>query len=550
MSIGSIQSIAVNIPELMLPIAEYLDSRDIASCMATCRALARHMEPFLWRHLTIKNKAPPRDPTLRNRSFLRTIAIHHEEGYETSFLETLIQSQESRDGTGGSLTGGDHADRPFAQLHTLTLHPFPKFLSLQQTIVRTFLSFMQQTHHTLTTLTLPAATLMQEHSVNSLVQDTLPGGISNLRHLTIGSDAVVTWSRAMQFLVRCFQHSRLISLRCGFVIPHYVQPPPFDDQLLKLLKGAVASKDKGARIKDLRLPSTKIGYDQGFIIPFLEVHGPYLQSMEVPLVLSTFIRELEEAIEQYCPSIQHFSADRKHCGPVGGAVITALIRGCKAAGFQSVRFCGFGQMEMMDALLCHHAKSLEKIEFEHCAVRSEHQRLILEQCSNLKRMWVQHKTSTGNVNVIYADECENDWECLNLRELCVTYDQSQRPGALPETTSTQLFKQIGRLSFLEYLAIGAASYRAHDLTIQRGCLMDLAGMKQLRHFHMGTDLWKEMGQEEVEFMHQSWPILQGLSFECSAEQFKDIKDAAHWMWLRQQWPWLQFRQDRIQIKSL
>ncbi|KAG0221372.1 hypothetical protein BGX31_009938 [Mortierella sp. GBA43] len=83
-----------DIPELLLLVAERLEPRDIARCMATCKVLARSLEPLFWKHVIINEKWPPKEAMLRHRHTTRTLSIQSDTCNE-KYLETLEQRLET-----------------------------------------------------------------------------------------------------------------------------------------------------------------------------------------------------------------------------------------------------------------------------------------------------------------------------------------------------------------------------------------------------------------------------------------------------------------------
>ncbi|KAG0224399.1 hypothetical protein BGX31_008025 [Mortierella sp. GBA43] len=551
MPVKSIQHIADNLPELLMLIAEYLNPSDVAHWMATCKTFAYKLEPCLWRHLTIRNEAPPKDALLRNGSHILTIAIH-KDGFDQNFIKALAQDIRA-------------LDQPFSKLHCLALGPFPLNAGPRHIIAQMVVDIARQSHLTLTTMTLPPSMLTIDSRLDSLVQDVLPTRLPNLSHLTIGKGGPVPWTRTLPFLVRCFQHPRLISLQCGFSISDRNCSL---QKLLAVLDDVVQSKEgTGAScIKDLGLPSPDTGYKGQVLVPFLRVHGPSLESMWIPSIASDMDNQLlEKTVEESCPSLRHLGVVWSRRQPVKCSAIAAIIRGCKPAGLESIHLTGIDQQqravatemkEIVESLVSHHAMALQELDLVKCVIQSEQQYWILERCPNLRRLWIQPQaTRSPRSFTIYVHECNNDWACLEMKELCLTYglDWQLFHGQLGKSldkqalsASVRLYKQIGRLVQLEDLAIGFTAQNhserscyEHDLTLQKGWLAELVGLKKLRRLYVCKNLWKRMGQEEVEFMHQNWPLLQRVSFECEAWALNKIRNAPHWEWLREKRPWLQ-----------
>ncbi|KAG0224398.1 hypothetical protein BGX31_008024 [Mortierella sp. GBA43] len=551
MPIASIQAIAVNIPELLLAIVEYLDSSDIARCMATCKTLAIHLEPSLWQHLTIRNQAPLQDSILKNRHRIHSITIRGAEGFSKSCLEALAPQEPSGSADGGTCSPAQ-VDQPFSKLRAITFGPPPDDLNLQRTVFRTFVDLAHLCHRTLRTLTLPAAVLMQEWSIDSVVQDTLPSRLPNLSHLTIENGIPVGWNKCSLFLVRCFQHPRLVSLHCNFR-SHSITRLYSISHLLAALEKATKSKEgTGASyIKDLRLPWT----GSYFLVPFLKLHGPNLETMAILSAIDQSANIMEQTVEASCPNIRHMSFESNQADTMSDVGMAAIVRGCKRVGLQSIRFSGIKhQQQTIKSLLSHHTKTLRTIDFRHSVISSEHQCLLLEGCPNLRRLWIQPKASQPPRSFsIYASYCKKDWVCLDMKELRLTYGLDHLPpqrflgkSLARRQSIPNFYKQIGRLVQLEFLVIGSIAQNhsekvcfEFDLTLKKGSLGELKGLTKLRRLHMSTDLWSRMSQAEVEFMDQNWPALRTVSFGCLTEQMNEIRNTPHWRWLQEKRPWLQ-----------
>ncbi|KAG0227434.1 hypothetical protein BGX31_007008 [Mortierella sp. GBA43] len=579
MSLSPIQSIAINIPELMLHLADYLDPRDIVCCMATCKTLATHLEPCLWQHVAIHDVLPRQDSILRNRRFVRSLAVYHVFGYLGSF-ETLV---EEHGFLSGSTTSHVDLEEPITKLRSLALTSFPKDEMLQYPIVRSFIDLAQRNFHSLRTLMLPAAALTQESSLRGLMEDTLVNSLPNLTKLTICSNNCVPWSwktssthgirvpwidnlmmesesRVLRsvvfpFLAGCFRHPRLTSLHClfnchgGFALTQFLE-------LVQSLEEAMKSKlASGApRIKDLVLPATDVGYGREGLGPLLAAHSSSLESMGLTTIRGDYDDELEILIEEHCSKLQRLSVMRDDFLPMKDSSIIAVIRGCQNQGLKSFSIRGLklrdkdeNQGKVIQTLVDCHAETLEDVEFVHGEIASEQQHLILERCTNLKRMWIGPGPGQyPSQNTSPMDLMVGTWRCLGLRELRLMYDHvdSTPPSSTRDGASSQgLYRQIGRLENLEFLTLGPDSrgfpLRKDDMTLHKGCLGELAGLGKLRHVGMLTDLWSEMGQDDVEFMERHWPLLQSVSFDCEEPEFSEIRDAPHWRWLRETRPWLQ-----------
>jgi hypothetical protein len=122
-----------------------------------------------------------------------------------------------------------------------------------------------------------------------------------------------------------------------------------------------------------------------------------------------------------------------------------------------------------------------------------------------------------------------------------------RESKVMRRATQQVYGQIGRMNKLRELSLGwdensfvASRSKAFkfDLTLKYGWLSELAGLKELRHFEMATNLWSHIDQAEVEFMHANWPNLEKISFAIKDLERETKKE--HWVWLKGNRPNLEF----------
>ncbi|KAF9572394.1 hypothetical protein EC968_009968 [Mortierella alpina] len=202
--------------------------------------------------------------------------------------------------------------------------------------------------------------------------------------------------------------------------------------------------------------------------------------------------------------------------------------------------------------------------------------------------------SDGPHGIEFGDIITGAWNCLGMRELSLTLNRSIDVQATLEAmrkeglnraagdgklekneqyreddgeqkrratawAAKQAFTQIGRLAALKHLVLGADidpnSSKAEvveshwDLTLSKGWLAQLAGLKSLRHLHMRTNYWSYMGQAEVEFMDAEWPWLECVTFDkCilwSTRQLLNVITLPHWQWLQRKRPCLRLKAIQI-----
>ncbi|KAF9945953.1 hypothetical protein BGZ72_000829 [Mortierella alpina] len=281
----------------------------------------------------------------------------------------------------------------------------------------------------------------------------------------------------------------------------------------------------------------------------------------------------------------------------------AVVRGCKKQGIRSFR----GRvMETMDTawvvdqivseLVEEHSSTLEDVEVWD-VISSLEQRDMFKSCKNLKRFWMRPPTYRyGAMEEVYEVEDlldDENWVCTGLKELslvlarpylpghnededveedeedqwsdCSSYkeddedgeDDENMEGAKSEGESDasesegpyrdeklnirRIYEQVGALTELEVLAL--ESDRPRDVTVDKGYLTELRGLKKLRRLELrDTMAWCCLiRQLEVEFIHECWPALEVVAFELeSKNMFRTVVAAPHWKWLQQKRPLLRF----------
>jgi len=141
----------------------------------------------------------------------------------------------------------------------------------------------------------------------------------------------------------------------------------------------------------------------------------------------------------------------------------------------------------------------------------------------------------------YDGDSEEEEEVWHVQELVPVVDVS---ASLRAAAAKRVYTQIGRLEKLEVLALdidrngntGAKEQDyAWDLTLSKGWLRELAGLKNLKSLILHADFWSNMGQAEVEFIDEHWSSLREISLERRASSWPT---QAHWLWLRKRRPYL------------
>ncbi|KAF9362847.1 hypothetical protein BGX34_005387 [Mortierella sp. NVP85] len=409
--------------------------------------------------------------------------------------------------------------------------------------------------------------------------------------------AKVQPDHGLEFLRVCFNHPQLVDLHCNFQIENRDHPSIKDTQQLEAFLKSLEDDKKareasgrpavGTRIKELLLP--QFSYPLNFLCTLLKSHLPNLERFDIPDIQddgTSYRDSLREAIAHGCPKLQHilcsnFNEDEEKIHEI----FNGIIDGCRGGqGIKSLYCEQFADVTddndsrlIMETLLDGHAETLEDVELGDCqSVRRSDLVNLFSKCKNLKRVRIE---SGGWERAVmkFQDVVSRAWVCHDLRELQLTFgrptiDQQEEDMDLDETSKSDLaiaddgesrnrlgrqrfetwvrriakdaYGQIGRLSRLEELCIGydeceepEGNYE-YDLTLEHGWLGELAGLKELKHFHMAVDFWTRMGQPEVEFMDAQWPKLDTITFQNSL--LKILVMEPHWQWLQEKRPYLQY----------
>ncbi|KAF9945586.1 hypothetical protein BGZ72_001201, partial [Mortierella alpina] len=327
------------------------------------------------------------------------------------------------------------------------------------------------------------------------------------------------------------------------------------------------------KIKSLKLPSNRAGLWNPLPLLLLVSSLLDLERCEIPWFdTGVDIREVEQVVREHCPNLKHLSypflaEEWEEPASWNSQAACAFIRGCTALqSFDSPYFNDHHVDEprlIIPELVSRHHSTLEVFKLvSPYEVLSCDLQDILSRCKNLKQFWVMRESEEEIIpGIAFKDISRSTWVCSELRELGITLNRCRRErdtsGDLGEeeeqddpyvwltaSTTKRVYQQIGRLEKLEILAIDIdRSNRTRatendyrwDLTLWKGWLGELAGLKNLKSLRLRVDFWSNMRQFEVEFMHEHWPLLRELAFSCDISQFHT---EPQWRWLLEKRPHL------------
>ncbi|CAO3567104.1 unnamed protein product [Mortierella alpina] len=552
------------IPELVVSLSTFVPLPDLTRCMLVCKEWSRQFQPQLWSVIVFDypfNKllkldpSPTKEALTRNLRSIRTVDIIYA---NDAMLHLLIQ------GLPCAVRDSDEHNL-CTDLRRIYFQDFAKQcldpLSWQLGILLDHSPY-------LTHLEVPS---------DFLEYDAVQVAISKLWHL--------------QFLkIRCLRapfREHYAFLQCCLALPElteliFVDGADWDDGLqnnttiIQLLESIISkatttrlSRNCNAKtIKSLQFPSNTAGVWNR--LPFLLLKSSLvdLETCEIPFFSPDADGgEIEQLVREHCPNLRHLRCpvllDETH----EGQSVRAFIRGC--SGLQSFAAEDFedgpyrAPWLVLTELVSRHHTTLEDFALTgNSKASSRELQEVLSRCKQLKRFWVIcDKRDHILPGLAFQDISRSDWVCTGLRELGLILNRCRRGwGAsdqlgeeemqvdplvwLAASTTKRVYQQIGRLEKLEVLALdidksfdtkAEANDYAWDLTLSKGWLREMAGLKNLKRLELKANFWSLMGQTEVEFMHEQWPLLREISLPYNDTY---IHALPHWQWLLRMRPQL------------
>jgi len=419
-----------------------------------------------------------------------------------------------------------------------------------------------------------------------------------VRRLEVGSSEIEP-EIGLDLLRVCFNHPQLVELLCIFQLGCADYPGIHEIQRLdrflvdlendKQAREASEKLTSESRIRFLSLPRLARGYPPNLLCTLLKSHLPNLERFDIPDISESggiaHRNSIKEAVAQGCPKLQHIR--RLLDGDDGNTTgtIIGIIEGCKEWGLKTFRCDDLfdmldvnDQRGIIESLLMDHTRTLEEIELVRCRnIRREDLKSLFSKCRNLKKAKIQ-PDDAKKADMEFQDIASQEWVCSDLNELQLTLGRHVDLGEMEFSSSeegseddgeanddnedseirrlrrfiawehrkaTMTYRQIGRLVKLERLWLGYDPELAtpmdgnrYDLTLERGYLQELAGLKELKHLCISEYFWSRMGQGEVEFIDAQWPKLEKITFRYW--NMSGIIQGDQWKWLKQRRPSLKY----------
>ncbi|KAF9966172.1 hypothetical protein BGZ70_003088 [Mortierella alpina] len=558
-------------PKLFLSLLPHLTPHDLAQCLRVCKGWLHLLEPILWMDFCLEEPhdetlsdtrpSPMKDALIRNLPYIRTVKCSVA---NVALLQVL---------TNGSSTD---SSTPCTQLKRLEIKEFNNTLA---DLTSRYLATLLDLNRCLTQLELPI-----EFTHAKAVSASL-SKLESLQRLTAGH----CWGgEGIVLLENCLPLPSLTQLFIDLDMrwSYYEHRITLETVIEEASIARFSRDSNAARIKSLQLPSNRNGDGNPLPLLLLKSELLDLEFCEIPW----FDREhepddLSEVAREHCPNLKHLTCPSFKDHEDDGNDVAAFIKGCSGLrSFDSDRFSDHDQegdaRRIIWTLAAHHSDTLEVFELTDChQVFSHDQQAILSRCKQLKRFWVMSSTPyDSNIGITYTDILRGKWVCMELTKLSLTLnrqpldddtfgeledeegdqeEEGAEEGESAESESEEdcelrlisiaaksVYTRIGRLQKLEVLALSidisqdtAAEEKdyAWDLTLSNGWLGEMAGLKNLKTLMLHAAFWSKMGQAEVEFMHERWPLLSAIYFNGNA---LTVQAQPHWQWLRSQRPHL------------
>ncbi|KAF9570102.1 hypothetical protein EC968_002272 [Mortierella alpina] len=361
-----------------------------------------------------------------------------------------------------------------------------------------------------------------------------------------------------------------------------------------------AQSPNAKKIKSMQFPGT-IGYSWVPLpLLLLKSSLLDLERCEIPFFYQEVNPdEIELVVREHCPNLKHLKCS--FSSGVYDQVVRAFIRGCSGLqSFTASFFLDVPELKpqsLLSELVSRHHTTLEEFELIDTGhVSSRQLQEVLTKCKHLKRFRATSSSrEDARGTIVATDVYQSDWGCVDLRELNLVlnlrpddtesfcdinlkeapeliHDIDERKWPLIMMISTtdrgevvewyedevdsykplvvlvtkRIYIQIGRLEKLEELTLDIdrsngtwqfTSDYEFNLTLSKGWLGKMAGLKKLRKLWLLADFWSAMGQAEVEFIYEHWPLLREIAFACD---IAPIHAMPHWQWLLNKRPLLRF----------
>ncbi|KAF9966171.1 hypothetical protein BGZ70_003087 [Mortierella alpina] len=549
-------------PELALLVSARLAQSDLAHCISVCKDWSRHFEPILWTTFCLKERpceslinTALKSALARNLPLIRTLEIAVA---NDNLLKVLAN-------------GSADPSTLCTNLKSITLEDFQH---MDLDLTSQYLASLFILNHGLTHLR-----LVFECFDTGAVPIAL-SRLESLQHLTIYSSRECEGNRTILMLLQaCLPLPNLAELCIDLDLLWDDDAESFGE-LETIIKAAsiarCARHPSSTKIESLQLPSNRSGTPNPLPLLLFESDLLDLVSCEIPWFdAEASMGDIERLIRERCPNLKHvrltYLSDTSQY--IDDRKVRSVIHGCSGLqSFVSQHFNDEGPNSaprcIMRDLTSEHSQTLEVLDLTDCSlVYSDDLQEFLTECRQLKQLWVMNSSRKGsNIGISSVHIRTQDWVCMELTKLGLTIDrfpevedvfgelevvgepavdgESEKDAItrLHAIAAKSVYTQIGRLEKLEVLALDrdtgpytlGGDY-SWDLTLSKGWLGEMAGLKRLKTLTLQGVFWSKMGQAEVEFMHEHWPLLREINLYGNS---LPLGPQSPWRWLLNKRPQL------------
>ncbi|KAF9964806.1 hypothetical protein BGZ70_005915, partial [Mortierella alpina] len=517
-------------PELAFLLFAYLRPHDLTKCICVCKHWAYHAVPALWGNFSPGLSSTAIAGLSKNLPYIRNVELDLQ---NRALLQELAHEMSGGHASGDTVANSSTSCTYLRQLKIgccrLGTGDWPELNDVTGPVLPNIVSILSHSL-CLTHLTLPFPDVKGCDPILCAI-----GNLKHLQYLAIDNFGIwVLKAGSISLLLRtCLRLPKLTELYIHVEVPmsEYDLKAPDALHLLPgpIIREAASSRShqtpRLSKIKGLQLPlwSDRPGFFLSW--PLLSSGCLDLESCTVfPLLGYLRPPQIAHIVRTCFPNLKHLRYPFRAQYLEDIQVVMAFIHGCNGLrSFASPRFCEAGNRPAKDSatwqlvipfLLKYQGDTLEDFELEGCAeLSSLNQQAILTRCKQLKRYHVTAYPIYGNVGFDVGDVLKEDWVCTELRELHMT---PVGGSAHSPSDARRFYQQVGRLKKLEQLALDVNPSKdvasdpwdhTWDLTLSRGWLGEMMGLKNLRSLSLEAEFSMGIGQAEVEFMHEQWPLL-------------------------------------------
>ncbi|KAK3823012.1 MAG: hypothetical protein J3Q66DRAFT_330607 [Benniella sp.] len=542
-------------PDLVAQLVPYLTPKDMAHCIATCKAFASIFEPYLYRQVILIDRDPVMSALPQHLQHVRILELYVD-NMNGCFQELAMALSSAK--TTPTPSKATSASTTMINLRKFTVNTTNLVArAYSQVALDTTISVLDN-NSGLTHLELQMYTDLPGSSIDPRLLDVLRTGLPRLQTFIVSGGRAFPIVQAMEALKICLGHPSLTDAQfyTHEEREQYSRATESIDQahldsFLEFLNGfnqagQQLQRANGCRLKSLALPYIEGGYPRSFLLPLLRTCLTQLERFEVPFLDEPYERELEEVVAGRCRDLQHVSyAYPSNWRKQTSNVIKAVIRGCgRWTGLKSIRIFGLNDDSscgLLETLMEHHSKTLESVEFDAYDYVDDSSPFgsMFAGCPNLKSL----KLSLWAFIKMPGDP----WVFQGLRELHLHFNQEDQYTLDIETAKEELeagdmlFKNIGKLIHLEILAFRfcgpiynyTSSEWDLDEMIEAKWVKELVGLDKLRHLSMPSQCWEEDCLSEI--IDSSWPRLESVTDDDGFKLGRRQDRCFQWLKLRRPW---------------